>query len=261
MSNVIEWKAEPVPFRGGNIMAMKMPDGDVWVDVRKTCGEIGIEYEPQRQKLRDPSRCPWATTSEMMVVAGDQKIREGIALQLDGFPMWLATVETGRIANESAKATLVAYQKEASRVLREHFFGRPTTKNADPILALIDALKVERERELADGASPANMARRIALIEAQLVGNKQVGGPTVRRERPAAPPGGGGRVQQKVLAALVEAGPAGMSCPELAGKVAEAAGSIRVTLNRFRAEGMADKLGTLWSLTDAWRREVRAVRS
>ena len=73
--------------------------------------------------------------------------------------------------------------------IREHGCYPPPAKYADPILALIDALKAERERELADGASPANMARRIALIEAQLVGNKQVAGQTVRRERHAAPPG------------------------------------------------------------------------
>jgi hypothetical protein len=43
-------------------------------------------------------------------------------LHLDSFPMWLATIESSRVA-EHVRPKLVKYQKECARVLRDHFFG------------------------------------------------------------------------------------------------------------------------------------------
>jgi hypothetical protein len=44
------------------------------------------------------------------------------SVHLDTVPMWLATIETGRVRPE-VREKLVRYQKEAARVLAEHFMG------------------------------------------------------------------------------------------------------------------------------------------
>jgi hypothetical protein len=44
-------------------------------------------------------------------------------IDLDALPMWLATIESSRVA-EPAREKLVRYQREAAAVLRDHFLGR-----------------------------------------------------------------------------------------------------------------------------------------
>lgn len=109
-----------VPFHGDTIDAVRTGD-DVWLVLRTACEALGLDADSQRTKLRSKE---WATTAMNTVVAEDGKEREMVCLHLDSVPMWLATIEPSRVA-EGVREKLIAYQREAARVLRDHFFGRP----------------------------------------------------------------------------------------------------------------------------------------
>lgn len=107
-----------VPFRGDSIDAVH-DGGRVWVSVSKLCEALGLGYSSQLQKLKEK---PWATVTLVVMVAEDGKNRSVACLDLDSLPMWLATIDTKRVA-PAAREKLVVYQRECARVLREHFFG------------------------------------------------------------------------------------------------------------------------------------------
>ena len=108
-----------VPFRGDTIDAVQDEQG-VWVGVRRVCDSFGLSSNGQIEKLKNK---PWATGKIIVSVAEDGKTRELYCLHLDALPMWLGNIDTGRVKPE-VRDKLIAYQKEAARVLRDHFFGR-----------------------------------------------------------------------------------------------------------------------------------------
>lgn len=109
-----------VPFHGDELLAQQDERG-VWVVVKRVCESIGLTEQRQMEKLKGK---PWATTTMMVVVAEDGKTREMMALHLDSLPMWLATIDAGRVA-PAVRAKIERYQVECARVLRDHFFGKP----------------------------------------------------------------------------------------------------------------------------------------
>lgn len=132
-----------VEFRGGYLQAVQI-GADIWVSVRRVCEHLGIDRNGQQQKLRDPERSPWATRCIMHLVAEDGKIREQFMLHIDSFPMWLATIDAGRM-NQEARPLLIAYQKEAAKVLRDHFFGN---QNAIQRVDAKKEYKIEKEYKI-----------------------------------------------------------------------------------------------------------------
>lgn len=107
---------------GGEAIAAANVDGTVWVSVRRMCEALGMDTESQRKRLADSERSPWATTVMMTGVGADGRNREVFCLDLDSVPMWLATIDTSRVA-EHARPKVVLFQREAAKVLRDHFFG------------------------------------------------------------------------------------------------------------------------------------------
>lgn len=109
-----------VDFHGDELLANQDERG-VWVVFKRVCESLELGYASQTQKLKGK---PWATVTTIVTVAEDGKPREMLALHLDALPMWLATIDAGRVA-PAVRAKIERYQVEAARVLRDHFFGRP----------------------------------------------------------------------------------------------------------------------------------------
>lgn len=109
-----------VPFHGGTLEACER-DGKVWVGVRAICEGLGIAFDPQRVKLQNKS---WACVTEIvMQVEGDDQKRTYAVIDLDTVPLWLATIDERKVA-PAVRPKLVRYQREAARVLADHFFRR-----------------------------------------------------------------------------------------------------------------------------------------
>lgn len=108
-----------VPFHGDTLEAVQDERG-VWASLRRMCEALGLDFSRQLQKLKAK---PWATVGFMSTVAADGKGRDVSCLHLDSVPMWLATIEPSRVKPE-VRPKLELYQKEAARVLAEHFVAR-----------------------------------------------------------------------------------------------------------------------------------------
>lgn len=124
-----------IDFHGGQIEAVQRGE-DIWVSVRRACEHLGIASNGQIEKLKDKE---WATDKIILSVDPNGRNRKHFMLHIDSFPMWLATIDTGRVA-KSVRPLLVAYQKEAAKVLRDHFFGARENATESPY---------EKERRLA----------------------------------------------------------------------------------------------------------------
>lgn len=109
---------ETITVHGGEIDVVRDEDG-VWVSVRRVCEALGLDRKAQQEKLQAR---PWATGGMKPLIGSDSKSREHYCLHLDALPMWLATIEASRVRAE-LRPRLELYQREAARVLREHFFG------------------------------------------------------------------------------------------------------------------------------------------
>jgi hypothetical protein len=166
----------PVPFHGDELLAHQDERG-VWVVVKRVCESLGIDSEGQRQRL---IKKPWAVACVIKATGPDGKTYSTMALHLDALPMWLATIDAARVA-PAVRAKIERYQVEAARVLRDHFFGKPTPAlSSDPppwareILTRLEALEGGKGAEDFDGQigpSRSALIRRELLTYGALMGH------------------------------------------------------------------------------------------
>ncbi len=163
---------ETVQFHEDNLQAIRLPDGKVYVSLRRCCECLGIDFSSQRKRLKDKGRSPWATVVKMTTVAEDGAERELTMIDLDTLPMWLATITPAQVS-DCVRPKLERFQKECARVLRDYFFGKPAT---DPILGLLESTKllrlqqIEHERRLTHAeqlAAKANATAQAALAQSK----------------------------------------------------------------------------------------------
>lgn len=106
----------PVPGTDREIMAT-LVDGKPMVSLAHACDVCGLDVDSQRKKLRARS---WATTVMITGVAGDGRQRDMIMVDRRTFTMWLATIDTNRVAAE-ARPIIEAFQAEAADALDAYF--------------------------------------------------------------------------------------------------------------------------------------------
>lgn len=150
-----------VRFDGDNLQTVR--EGErVWVVLKRACEALGITDEQQAVKLKQK---PWATTALIAAVAEDGKERNVFVVDLDTLPMWLATIDVGRVRPE-AREKLIAYQRECAKVLRDHFFGSPQANSQilASILAELAALRTQ----------VAELARENAWLREHASGNGSI---------------------------------------------------------------------------------------
>lgn len=155
----------PVPVPGADDLMAMQANGREWAALKPMCDSLGIDTWTQQRKLNSKS---WATTSIMTVVASDGKTREMVMLDSRSIPMWLATIDEGRVAAE-ARPKLIAYQREAADALDAYFNGRtvaaPAMNQLDVLRAAIDQIEAA-QRDAADAKAIAQRTdERLAAIE------------------------------------------------------------------------------------------------
>lgn len=123
-----------VPFEGETLEANR-DAGTVWVSVRRACESLGIDFSTQLAKLKEKS---WAVMGQRPTTGPDGKTYEATCLDLESFPMWLATIDSARVSDE-ARPKLDRYQRLAAAVLRRHFFGEASATEHASARALVRA--------------------------------------------------------------------------------------------------------------------------
>lgn len=119
-----EWRVmseiTTIRFDGDSLQTVR--DGErVWVVLKRACEALGLDAATQAEKLKEKA---WATTGLIPADLPDGRNYEMFCVDMDTLPMWLATIDVGRVKEES-RAKLITYQRECARVLRDHFFGSP----------------------------------------------------------------------------------------------------------------------------------------
>lgn len=107
-----------VPFHSTSIVA-KIIDDNPHIAIRPVCESLGIDASAQLKRLkREPWACVAITTTQL---PGDNQRRGTAFIDRRGFTMWLATIQTGKIKNDTARELLAAYQCEAADALDAYF--------------------------------------------------------------------------------------------------------------------------------------------
>ncbi|WP_349319036.1 phage antirepressor N-terminal domain-containing protein [Mycolicibacterium canariasense] len=153
-----------VPVPGAADLMATQFDGHEWAALKPMCDSLGIDTWTQQRKLNSKS---WATTSIMTVVAGDGKPREMAMIDSRSIPMWLATIDENRVAEE-ARPALIALQREARDALDAYFNKRavtaPGVNQFDVLRAAIDQIEAaQREASEARAVAERTEARLDAI--------------------------------------------------------------------------------------------------
>ncbi|MFO0578617.1 MAG: phage antirepressor N-terminal domain-containing protein [Polyangia bacterium] len=137
-----------VPFLGGTLSALRT-EAQGWLVLKPACEALGIDVTAQRKRLE---RTPWATAAIMTAVGADGRQREMYCLRSDRVAMWLATIDTARIADPEARQRLELWQCHAADALdRWARGGAPGPSPADEAAAW---------RRIAEPAPPPAAPRR-----------------------------------------------------------------------------------------------------
>ena len=105
-------------FYGDDIEVVK-DDQDLWVSVRRICESLGIDRKSQQTKLKNKQ---WARRVIFTLPDSRGHKQDAFCIHIDTLPMWLATIDSSRVA-ETVRTKLLRYQKEATDVLRDYFYG------------------------------------------------------------------------------------------------------------------------------------------
>lgn len=153
-----------VPVPGADDLMAAQFDGREWASLRHMCDSLGIDYVTQLRKLKGRS---WATVGQKPMVATDGKVREMALVDSKTIPMWLATIDENRVAEE-ARPKLIAYQREARDALDSYFNKRlvaaPAVNQFDVLRAAIDQIEAaQRQAEEAKAIAVKTEARLDAI--------------------------------------------------------------------------------------------------
>lgn len=106
-------KTELVKVGQDSLQAVRQ-SGHGWVVIKAACEALGLDQSAQRKELQE---APWAVGAMIASTGSDGKTREMFCLRSDKVAMWLATIDTSRLANDEARAKLVMWQCFAAEVL------------------------------------------------------------------------------------------------------------------------------------------------
>lgn len=156
-----------VPFLDGAIPCAVV-DGEPMVVLRPISDRIGLRWAAQYTKLTsDPAACVSFIETQL---PGDSQTRRVMVVDLETFTVWLARLQPSRVAAE-ARETVIAYQREAARALRNHFFGqraevaKSPDADLDVIQSMLDGLRQQRAELRAQQARTAVLEAKVEAIE------------------------------------------------------------------------------------------------
>lgn len=158
-----------IEFHGQEIEAMEK-DGRVWVVVKRVCENLGIDHRSQRKKIQgNPAFEDLRGDITLQVPSG---AKTAFAVDLDAFTLWLGSISAAKVKKE-VRDILIAYQREAMQVLREHFFpslSQPQTQAAPaPVVSQEDGLAVYDDNDEIETMLRAMLDHRTQIRELRVI--------------------------------------------------------------------------------------------
>lgn len=130
-----------VPFLTGAIPCVRVGT-EPMVILKPVSDLLGLNWPGQYAKLSaDQTACIEFISIQM---PGDDQARKTMVVSLETFAVWLARLTPSRV-KASARDVVVTYQREAARVLRNHFFGPSSEVAKRPAsgIALLEEMVAE----------------------------------------------------------------------------------------------------------------------
>lgn len=161
----------PVSVPGADPIMAVQQDGKEWASVTHICRSLGIDPKSQRRKLHAK---PWAVGVMMTLTAADGKNYSMTMVDRRTLTMWLATIDTNRVA-EDARPVLEAYQVEAADALDRYFHdGGAINPRADEHKIRALMFQCQAQMELVQAARgvihPDHLEAKARIILAQGMG-------------------------------------------------------------------------------------------
>lgn len=159
-----------IPFKSTTITAMS-DEGKPLVSIRHICESLGIDRKAQQDKLKSKT---WARGVMIPLRDSAGRVQEMHMIDRRTMTMWLATIDTNRIKEES-RPLLEAFQNEAADALDAYFHeGGAINPNATASqldrLALTVKAQGEALQALSPFLSPKFLESKAKLLVARALG-------------------------------------------------------------------------------------------
>jgi hypothetical protein len=115
---IVPTEQDTVPFYGHDLVAVRLPDGRIAAVLRWLCDGLGVNIRSQLAHIR--GRAVLAEGLVPVRIDTEGGPQSMMALTLDVLPGWLFSVDERRV-KEEARADVVLFQRECTKVLADHF--------------------------------------------------------------------------------------------------------------------------------------------
>lgn len=116
-----------IEFHGTGISVLTNERGS-WVFPGQLCKHMGLDAEAQRKAIERSHWSKGMTSVMEVMLPGQNRAYPNFALHERRFAMWLANITTSRIADETVRTLIEAYQTEAADVLADWLAKRSAPK-------------------------------------------------------------------------------------------------------------------------------------
>lgn len=124
-----DYDQRAIEFAGATLLAVRDPQGIIWVPLRRLCEEIGVSYQSQHAKITE-DRVLSKHTSMVPVVSEDRRVFEMICLDLSFVRGWLFGINANRVKAE-IRERLEQYQEQVYEVIDRAFTSATSDSGLD----------------------------------------------------------------------------------------------------------------------------------
>ena len=122
----METETKEIPFNSSTLLGVKTADGNIWLAVKKTCTDIGLNENQAKAEIKKiQSAILFNNKYKKLSVKFDTQTRKILVLAEKFVPMWLAQINitpSMQKKNPEASKKLLTYQLEAADTLHKAFY-------------------------------------------------------------------------------------------------------------------------------------------
>ena len=136
-------KFEKIPFHGDQLVAVRHED-KIFTSIRRVCRCIGLSFRSQLRKLENSS---WAGVVILTTPDRQGKPQPHAMIDIESLPIWMATINARKVAEE-VRPKIELFQREAKKVLADHFLGNLGYDASDQLSVVLAGLLHTRKEVL-----------------------------------------------------------------------------------------------------------------
>lgn len=149
---------------GDDILALlKLDPNETYVPIALLCEQLGLDRTAQERRVR--AHAVLASGAKLLLVENEQGSARRLCLRIDLLPLWIASLDSTRVA-ETLRPAIERYQCECASVLWQSF--KPQGYGSEDVLLPVRHDQRPAEQAYVAAQTIALLARQQMLIERQL---------------------------------------------------------------------------------------------